>query len=230
MDRPLTDQGCPLQTSRQLGVDGANDPARSRFLDGSNMADCARAVHSAHAIRWTIVKVEAALWRKPSDTSDTANSSVRHPGPADRHHRTTHEGTRVMTERAYDRTDLSDLIQDRRDLLGLTYEDLAAACVDPEAAGAPDVEPLWRRSTLHNLAQGRYVKPPTFPMLRALAAGLQVSLSTVQEAAGAQFFGIDTVWSPDGKVRALVRDFDDLDDEDQAKVLALMESRRRIKG
>ena len=194
------------------------------------MADCARAVHGPHAIRWTIVKVEAALWRESSGISDTASGSVRHPDPAGQRHRTTHEGNRAMPERAYDRTDLSDLIQDRRDLLGLTYEDLAAACVDPEAAGAPDVEPLWRRSNLHNLAQGKWVKPPSFAMLRALAVGLQVPLRAVQEAAGSQFFGIDTVWSADGKVRALVRDFDELDDEDQAKILALMESRRRIKG
>lgn len=136
----------------------------------------------------------------------------------------------MTTEHAYERTDLSDLISDRRDLLGLTYEELAALCVDPEATDDPDQEPLWRRSTLNNLAQGRRVKPPAFAMIRALAFGLQVPLRVVQEAAGAQFFGIDTVWSPDGKVRALVRDFDDLDDEDQARVLALMESRRRLRS
>lgn len=135
----------------------------------------------------------------------------------------------MTPERAYERTDLSDLIRDRRDHLGLTYEELAALCIDDEAVGV-NAEPLWSRSTLHALAQGRRVKPPTFPMIRALAVGLQVPLRAVQETAGAQFFGIDTVWSPDGKVRALVRDFDELDDEDQAKVLALMESRRRIKG
>lgn len=194
------------------------------------MTECARVVHSAHTTRWTIVKVMAAHWRKQSETSDTAAlESVRHPGPADRQHRTTREGTRVMTERAYERTNLSDLIRDRRDLLGVTYEELAAQCIDNEATG-PDAEPLWSRSTLHALAQGKWVKPPTFAMLRALAVGLQVPLRAVQEAAGAQFFGIDTVWSADGKVRALVRDFDELDDEDQAKILALMESRRRVKG
>ncbi len=137
----------------------------------------------------------------------------------------------MTAEDAYERTDLSDLIRDRRDYLGLTYDDLATLCIDPEAADTnPATEPLWSRSTLHTLAQGRRVKAPNFAMIRALAAGLQVTLRTVQEAAGRQFFGIDTVWSPDGKVRALVRDFDELDAEDQAKILALMESRRRVKG
>lgn len=136
----------------------------------------------------------------------------------------------MTADDAYERTDLSDLIRNRRDYLSLTYEDLAALCVDPEAAdGNPDAEPLWSRSTLHTLAQGRRVKAPNFAMVRALAAGLQVPLRHVQEAAGAQFLGIDTVWSPDGETRALVEGFREMDAGDQAKVLALMEAWRTLK-
>ncbi|MFI1165682.1 XRE family transcriptional regulator [Streptomyces sp. NPDC020801] len=131
---------------------------------------------------------------------------------------------------ARERTELSDLVRTRMAELGLSYRRLEEICVDPEAvAGDQAVEPLWRRGTLENLAKGRRIKPPDFPMLRALAAGLQVTLRQVQEAAGAQFLGIDTVWSPDGRTRVLIEGFRDMDPEDQAKVLALMESRRRLR-
>lgn len=113
--------------------------------------------------------------------------------------------------------------------LGRSFRDLVPLCVDPEADEETAGEPLWSRSTLQNLASGAPVKAPNFPALRALAAGLQVSLGRVQEAAGAQFFRIDTVWSADGQVRALIEGYREMDPEDQAKVLALIESRRRLR-
>jgi hypothetical protein len=129
-----------------------------------------------------------------------------------------------------ERSDLSDLVSTRMAELGLSLRRLEELCVDPEAEdGDTADEPLWKRGTLDNLAKGRRIKTPDFPMLRALAAGLQLSLSEVQEAAGAQFLGIDTVWSPDGKVRALVEGFREMDPEDQEKVLALMEARRKLR-
>ncbi|MEU0459767.1 hypothetical protein ABZ322_44240 [Streptomyces sp. NPDC006129] len=117
--------------------------------------------------------------------------------------------------------------------LELSYRRLEELCLDPEveAAGAAlgeVAEPLWKRGTLENLAKRRRIKTPDLPQLRALAAGLQLSLDQVRAAAGAQFLGIDTVWSADGKVRALVAGFREMDPEDQDKVIALMESRRRI--
>lgn len=125
------------------------------------------------------------------------------------------------------RTDLSDLVRQRMEQLGQSFRTLADACIDPEAPGAG---PLWKRTTIDSLSKGQRIKAPDFPQLRALAAGLQLPLGVVQEAAGSQFFGIDTVWSADGKVRALVVGFSDMDAEDQEKVLALMESRRRTKA
>ena len=124
------------------------------------------------------------------------------------------------------RTDLSDLVRQRMEELGHSYRTLADACVDPED---PEAGPLWKRSTLDSLSKGQRVKAPDFPQLRALAAGLQLPLGDIQGAAGSQFLGIDTVWSADGKVRALVEGFRDMDPEDQDKVLALMESRRRVR-
>lgn len=129
-----------------------------------------------------------------------------------------------------ERTDLSDLLVSRMEELDLSYRRLEELCLDPEAdATGPATEPLWRRGTLENLAKRRRIKTPDFAQLRALAAGLQLELDQVRAAAGAQFLGIDTVWSADGKVRALVAGFREMDPEDQDKVLALMQSKRRIR-
>jgi hypothetical protein len=122
------------------------------------------------------------------------------------------------------RTHLSDLVRARMEELEYGARTLAAACIDPEG---PAQGPLWSRGTLDNLRQGRRIKAPEFPQLRALAAGLQLPLGMVQEAAGSQFLGIDTVWTADGKMRALVIGFSEMDADDQEKVLRLMESRRK---
>lgn len=124
------------------------------------------------------------------------------------------------------RTDLSDLLRSRKEELGISIRDLVAACVDPEDRAAG---PLYRRTTLDNLMKGEGVKAPTFAQLRALHEGFRLPLGLVQEAAGSQFLGIDTVWSADRKVRTLVHEFQDLDSEDQARVMALMESWRKLK-
>lgn len=136
----------------------------------------------------------------------------------------------MTADPAYDHTDLSDLVQARKNELGLSYRTLADRCDTyyQERGIEPAPEVRWTRGTLENLAKGHRVRPPDLPKLQALAAALEVPLRTVQEAAGRQFFGVDTIWTPDGKVRALVREFDELDAEDQARVLALMESRRRV--
>lgn len=133
---------------------------------------------------------------------------------------------------AYKYTDLSDLVRMRMAELGLSYRSLAELCdaYYEQNAIEPAAGQRWVRGTLENLVKARRVRPPDTEKLLALAAALQLPPRPVQEAAGRQFFGIDTVWSADGKVRALVQDFDELDDEDQRRVLALMESRRRIKG
>jgi len=124
------------------------------------------------------------------------------------------------------RTDLSDLLRARKEELGVSYRDLEAACVDPKN---PAAGPQWRRGTLENLIKGEGVKAPSWPQLRALEAGFQLPLSRIQEAAGAQWFGIDTVWSEDEEVKALVHDYQGLDAEDRARVRALTQSWRKLK-
>lgn len=137
--------------------------------------------------------------------------------------------TVMMAEQARGRFDLSDLVSARMDELGLSYRRLEELCRDPEDDDSAG-EPLWKRGTLENLSKRRRIHAPDFPMIRALAAGLEVPLERVQEAAGSQFLGIDSVWSSDGRVRALVEGFREMDEEDQAKVLALMEARRKVAG
>lgn len=138
----------------------------------------------------------------------------------------------MTADAAYEHTDLSDLIRPRMDELGISYRTLAEQCDSyfQQSGLTPAAGQRWTRGTLENLAKGRRIIPPDTPKLQALAAALQLPLRTVQEAAGRQFFGVDTLWSADGKVRALVEEFDELDAEDQERVLALMESRRRVQG
>ena len=122
-----------------------------------------------------------------------------------------------------DRTDLSDLLRDRKGQLGLSIRELEVACVDPQD---PERQPQYKRGTLGNLLNGQGTKPPTVPQLRALSAGFRLPFGQVQEAAGGQFFGIDTVWSDDAKVRALVHGYQDMSPEDQEWVQTIVDSRR----
>ncbi|MEU6376754.1 hypothetical protein [Streptomyces sp. NPDC046909] len=109
----------------------------------------------------------------------------------------------------------------------MSIRELVDSCIDPED---PDAGPQYKRTTLDLLMKGAAgVKTPTLPQLRALAAGFRLPLGLVQESAGSQFLGIDTVWSQDGKVRTLVHEFQDMDAEDQDRVMALMQSWRRLK-
>ncbi|MDX5569352.1 hypothetical protein PYK79_47255 [Streptomyces sp. ID05-04B] len=124
------------------------------------------------------------------------------------------------------RTDLSDLLRTRKEELGASYRDLEAACVDPKD---PKAGPLWRRGTLETLIKGGSIKPPSFPQLRALEAGFRVPLRLIQDAAGAQFFGIDTVREDDdADIAAFVHDYRGMNAEDQAWVRAIIQARRNV--
>lgn len=121
----------------------------------------------------------------------------------------------MTTQRAH----LSALVRDRKARLGLSYERLAERCIDPET-GEQTVKGSW----LHRLAQNKPVIPPELPMLRGLAAGLEVTLGAVQDAAGAQFLGIDTVWSASGEARALVERAERLTPEQREQLSRLLDA------
>ncbi|MDT7847255.1 helix-turn-helix domain-containing protein [Streptomyces justiciae] len=133
----------------------------------------------------------------------------------------------MTVEKTVRRSELSDLLRDRKGELGMSLRALADACVDPEN---PEAGPQYKRTTLDGLMKNVVgVQPPTLPQLRALAEAFRLPLGLIQEAAGAQFFGIDTVWAQDGKVRAIVYQVQELDADDQDRVMALMQSWQKLK-
>ncbi|MFH8717292.1 XRE family transcriptional regulator [Streptomyces zaomyceticus] len=117
------------------------------------------------------------------------------------------------------RTDLSDLVRDRRAELRLSLRGLEARTVDP-ATG----EPLCKYSWINKLEKVLAIDAPSFPQLKALATALELPLGKVQDAAGAQFFGIETVWSASGEARALAARADRMTPEQREQLLRLIET------
>ncbi|MET9465848.1 hypothetical protein ABZY44_13775 [Streptomyces sp. NPDC006544] len=117
------------------------------------------------------------------------------------------------------RSQLRDLARDRKNALGLSYERLAARCIDPET-GERTVKSSW----LHRLATDLPVQIPDYPMLRGLAVGLDVPLGRVQDAAGAEFFGVDVEWSASGEARALIESAAPLTPTQREQLQRLIES------
>ncbi|GGU12871.1 hypothetical protein [Streptomyces violascens] len=117
------------------------------------------------------------------------------------------------------RTQLRDLVRERKDAAGLSYERLAARCVDPES-GQQVIKSSW----LHRLLTGLPVQPPDLVMLRGLAVGVDVPLRRVQDAAAAEFLGIDVVWSASGEARALVERADKLTPTQREQVMRLLDA------
>ncbi|MGW3570182.1 XRE family transcriptional regulator [Streptomyces sp. NPDC000941] len=118
------------------------------------------------------------------------------------------------------RAHLSDLVRARRAELRLSLRALADRCVDPEAGGGSLVKYSW----IDRLEKRLPVIPPQLPELRALAAGLQLPLVMLQDAAGAQFLGIDSLRAQSGEVMALLAHAEELSPEDLAKVTAMVEA------
>lgn len=118
-----------------------------------------------------------------------------------------------------ERTQLGDLVRHRKDELGLSYERLAHRAVDPEN-GKRTVTSSW----LHRLVNRMPVVPPDLSQLRAIAAAIEVPLGRVQDAAGSQFFGIDTVWSTSGQARALVERADRLTETQLEQLMRLLDA------
>ncbi|MFD0344041.1 helix-turn-helix domain-containing protein [Streptomyces sp. NPDC127117] len=102
-------------------------------------------------------------------------------------------------------TELADLIRARRAELGLSLAAFADRAIDPRT-GEQAVKYGW----VHRLESGEPVNAPKLGQLRAIAAAARVPFSVVQDAAGAQFFDIRTVWSASGEARALVQQAEQL--------------------
>lgn len=119
------------------------------------------------------------------------------------------------------RTDLSDLVRNRRAELRLSLRAVQDRTIGPNG------EPLAKYGWIDRLEKGKAIVPPTLEQLQALAPALELPLGRLKDAAAGQFFGVDSVYSPDEQVRALVHNFEDLSPEDQRKVLAMVEAFRQ---
>lgn len=117
------------------------------------------------------------------------------------------------------RTDLSDLVRARRADRRLSLRAVEGLTVNAETG-----EPLIKYSWLNKLEKGLVVVPPDVAQLQALADALDLPLGRLQDAAGAQFFGIDTVWSSSGAARALVQRADRLTPEQLEQLMRLIDT------
>lgn len=125
---------------------------------------------------------------------------------------------------AGERTQLRDLVVQRKEELALGYQRLAARCIDPES-GEQTIKPSW----LHRLATGEAVEAPTYEMLRGMAAGLGVPVGVLQDASSAQFFGADKVFSESSEGQAFLEDADQLTHAQREAIRALMRSMRGLR-
>lgn len=115
---------------------------------------------------------------------------------------------------------LSDLVRSRRAELRLSLRGLAAKCVDPVLKEDGLVKHGW----IDRLEKLMPVTPPQLPELRALAAGLNLALPVVQEAAAAQFMGITPHYSSSGEARALVVYAEGMTEAERRQLLAIVEA------
>ncbi|MEU6342148.1 XRE family transcriptional regulator [Streptomyces sp. NPDC046977] len=125
------------------------------------------------------------------------------------------------------RTDLSDLVRERRAALRLSLRDFADLTIDPDDQ---DAGPTWKFGRYRNLENAEpNVTPPTPAELRGLAAAGQIPLGRVREAAAAQFFGVQTHWHPSDEIRVLVHQTEEMTEEQQAMLFDFAETiwRRR---
>lgn len=118
------------------------------------------------------------------------------------------------------RTQLRDIVVRRKEELGLGYQRLAARCIDPES-GEQTIKSSW----LHRLATGETVEAPDYGMLRGMAAGLEVPVGALQDAASAQFFGVQRIaFSESAEAQAFLADADRLTSAQREAIRALMRS------
>lgn len=120
------------------------------------------------------------------------------------------------------RTDLSDLVRTRRAEMGIALRPFAELCIDPET-GTTQFTHGWVGKLEKNPGT---LDVPKLPQLRALANGLKLPLRVIQEAAAAQFIGLDPgpLWTPGGEARIWLARMDELSPEDRKALAVLAES------
>lgn len=116
------------------------------------------------------------------------------------------------------RTHLSDLLRERRAELRDSLDVIAPRAVDP-ASGT-----RVPRGKLYRLERADKVTPPVYEELAALAAAYRLPIERLQDAAGAQFHGVDPLRSGTGEAVAYVRKLDSLPREQRERLLRLIDT------
>lgn len=116
------------------------------------------------------------------------------------------------------RTHLADLIRTRRAELGESLDTFAARAIDP--VSGVQVKRGW----IYRLEQGEKVTPPVYEELAALAEAARLPIERLQDAAGAQFHGVDPLRSGTGEAVAYVRKLDSLPSDQRERLLSLIDS------
>jgi transcriptional regulator with XRE-family HTH domain len=125
------------------------------------------------------------------------------------------------------RSELADLLRERRAALGISLRTLADRSIDPETGEAAKFG--W----IGKVENGKPTDAPTPAQLRGLAVGLELPARALQKAAAAQYLGLAEVWSGDQNAHVLVARIEEMSPEDLAQLAAIAEtfaSVRRAKG
>lgn len=117
-----------------------------------------------------------------------------------------------------ERTQLSDLIRRRRAELNEGLDKFAARAVDPVSGVRVT------RGWIYRLETGERVTPPVYEELCALAAAARLPIEALQDAAGAQFHGVDPLRSGSGEAVAYVRKLDQIPADQRERLLQLIDT------
>lgn len=116
------------------------------------------------------------------------------------------------------RSDFADLIRDRRAELKESLDTFAEKAVDPVTGQR------FKRGVIHRLETGAPITPPEFWELRALAAACRWPVERLQDAAGAQFHGVDPLTSGSSEAKAYVHKLDRLPPDQRERLLQLIDT------
>ncbi|MFE1731627.1 XRE family transcriptional regulator [Streptomyces bacillaris] len=123
------------------------------------------------------------------------------------------------------RSDFADLVRRRMDELRLGLRAVAERSVDPKN---PADGPQWTKGTVENLVNGKPIKAPGPGQLRGLAVALEVPVRLLQDAAAAQWFGMETITAHEGEgdleTRLLVRRYQAMSPEDRRRLQLIAET------
>ena len=114
--------------------------------------------------------------------------------------------------------ELASLVRARREELALSYVSLTTASVDSETGAR--LSHGW----IHRLESGKPVNAPRLPQLRALAAGLRLPLTRLQEVAAAEFFGMPVGSAAEAEAASIAERVLTLTPEQRTALLTLLDA------